>query len=448
MSLHVAIVGAGFTGLMLAVELQRLGAVQATLIERGPVHGLGVAYGAAHPMHLLNVRASNMSAFADRPDHLVRWLERRGYASAGDMFAPRQVFGEYLREILGTAEGATVHQVQGAVADVEKRSGGVLLTLGDGTTIAADVAVLAVGNLPPLTLPAIAAADLPQGRYIHDPWAPGVAEGLSDGDTILILGTGLTMVDQALLLDAAGFRGRMVAVSRRGLLPRSHAAPEAWAKIERAPQGNLSERVRQVRERAEEVGWRNAVDELRPFSQEMWQQLPRAEQARFLRHLRAWWDVHRHRIAPEVTKRIAALQASGRLDVHAGRIQSVAETGAGAEVEWTPRGASAPERLAVQRIINCTGPATDLRRTPDPLLRRLTERGTIRPDPLGMGIDVADGGRTLAATGVPNDWLLSLGPMSRGTYWEIVAVPDIRVQVADTAQRLAKGTAVPPPHLG
>lgn len=440
----MAIVGAGFTGLMLAVNLLRAGGTNVTLFERGSEHGLGVAYGAAQPEHLLNVRASNMSAFADRQEHLSEWLAARGYAESSDMFARRRVFGEYLRQILEQARssaGDRLRLVTGEAVDIEKTSNGVVICLSDERRIVADVAALAVGNLPPLAIPPIAAAELPPGRYVEDPWSEDVVAGLADGDTVLILGTGLTMVDQALLLDSRGFRGKMVAISRRGLLPRSHAAPDSWDRLQQPPSGKLSQQTRQLRDRARQVGWRNAVDELRPFTQAMWQASPREEQARFIRHLRAWWDVHRHRIAPEVAERINALQRSGKLEVHAGRLRSVRETGGSVEVEWTPRGADAPRQLHVQRIINCTGPATDLRRTPDPLLRRLAERGSIRPDPLGMGIDVADGGRTVDAGGEPNEWLLSLGPMSRGAYWEIVAVPDIRVQVAEVAQLLGSAAA-------
>lgn len=79
---HVAIIGAGFSGTLQAINLLRHEGPRATLIERAPVAGTGLAYGAAHPSHVLNVRAANMSAFPDDPSHFVRWLEARGVPDA------------------------------------------------------------------------------------------------------------------------------------------------------------------------------------------------------------------------------------------------------------------------------------------------------------------------------------------------------------------------------
>ena len=128
---------------------------------------------------------------------------------------------------------------------------------------------------------------------------------------MLLIGTGLTLIDVALMLEARGFAGRIVALSRRGLLPRRHETAREWGKIGKGVATGAAGEVRQVRERAEAVGWRNAVDELRPFTQPMWANASEAERARFLRHLRPWWDVPRHPLAPEVAHRVAALQARG-----------------------------------------------------------------------------------------------------------------------------------------
>src|SRR5690606_33147192 len=160
----------------------------------------------------------------------------------------------------------------------------------------ADAAVLAVGNLPPHSPPGLDPDALSADRYSGDPWDPAMPKGLGDDDTVLIIGTGLTMVDVALTLDANGYRGRIVALSRRGLLPRSHGPGAAWQKIDERPDTAASALLRRVRARAAAIGWRNAVDELRPFTQPMWGNATDEQRARFLRHLRPWWDVHRHRL--------------------------------------------------------------------------------------------------------------------------------------------------------
>ncbi|MBI0473860.1 FAD-dependent oxidoreductase [Sphingomonas sp. MA1305] len=437
---HVAIVGAGFSGTLQAINLLRHDGPRATLIERAPVAGLGVAYGAAQPSHLLNVRAGNMSAFPDDPDHFVRWLGGRGMVDAAGTFVPRVTYGAYLRDLLEEARaraGDRLTVVQNDVADIVAADEGASVMLADGERIAADAAVLAVGNLPPHDPPGLDPATL-STRYRNDPWAPGLSDGLSDADTVLVIGTGLTMVDVALTLDAQGFGGRIVAVSRRGLLPREHAPPAPNPdRLRERPATVASALVAMVRDRGERIGWRQAVDELRPFTQGMWANASGAERARFLRHLRPWWDVHRHRIAPPVAARLAAMIADGRLHLVAGKTAGFVERPDGVAVTWRPRGSDATEIIVAQRIVNCTGPQGDLARTTEPLLRRLADRGTIRADAARLGIDVDAEARTIAADGAANDWLYALGPMTRGAFWEIVAVPDIRTQTWAVARKLS-----------
>jgi uncharacterized NAD(P)/FAD-binding protein YdhS len=437
---HVAIVGGGFSGSLQAINLHRHGGPKATLIEQRRQAGEGLAYGSAHPSHVLNVRASNMSALPDEPDHFVRWLEARGVSDAGHAFVPRITYGAYLRELLqGAMQQANggVEIVHGQVLDIVE-NGATSLRLADGRSVDADAAVLAVGNLPPHLPNALGADRLSPERYKGDPWAADTAEGLNASDTVLVIGTGLTMVDVALLLESKGFGGRIVALSRRGLIPHAHGGTTAaWDRINERPQGPATRIVRQVRQRAEQVGWHAAVDELRPFTQDIWRAASGAERERFLRHLRPWWDIHRHRIAPEVAARIRAMCDRGQLLIAAGKPLAFIEQTNGIEMSWRPRGSAETQSLHVDRIINCTGPQGDVLRTPDPLLRRLVDRGEIRPDAAHLGIDVDTQARVVRADGTSNERLFALGPMTRGAFWEIVAVPDIRRQTWSLARRLS-----------
>ena len=437
---HVAIIGAGFSGTLQAINLLRHDGPRATLIERAPVAGEGLAYGAAYPGHVLNVRASNMSALPDDPDHFVRWLAASGEGDTGANFVQRMTYGAYLRDLLAkalAASGDRLTLVRGEVCDVAHADGGARLTLTDGTTIAADAAVLAVGNLPPHDPPGFGAA-LPADRYKRDPWDRSVPRGLKDSDTVLLIGTGLTMVDIALLLDSSGFKGKVIALSRRGLVPHRHDAPgPMMPKLTERPIATPSDLLHRVRDRGERIGWRNAVDELRPYTQAMWANASDAERGRFLRHLRPWWDIHRHRLAPRVADRLAKMRARGQLEIVAGKTIAAEEREDGVHVRWRRRGAEGEETIVAQRVVNCTGPQGDLTRTTEPLLARLLERGVIRPDAAHLGMDVDAVAQTVAADGSSNAWLYALGPMTRGAFWEIVAVPDIRQQTWTLARRLS-----------
>ena len=423
---------------MQAINLLRHDGPRATLIERRPRAGEGLAYGDAAPQHLLNVRAKGMNAFPDQPDGFVRWLAVRHPEFSQDCFVPRLIYGEYLRELLELEmkrQPGRLTLLHGDAVSLELGKG-ARIALANGRTIAADLVVLAVGNLPPHH-PAGFGDHLPADLYAGDPWTDGATAGLTDADTVLILGTGLTMVDMALRLEAEGFGGRIVALSRRGLLPHRHGEQHPYAPIEERPEPRASALLRAVRHRVSAVGWRNAVDELRPFTQSMWRAADHPARARFLRHLRPWWDIHRHRLAPSVADRVARMVESGQLVVIAGGTRRAEPEGENLRVSYKPRGEGSEQAMSVRRAINCTGPQGNLKAATDPLLRGMTRDGLIRPDSLAIGIDVDSQSRTIGADGAPNERLYAIGPMTRGANWEIVAVPDIRQQVWGLARRLS-----------
>ncbi|WP_425231200.1 FAD/NAD(P)-binding protein [Sphingomonas sp.] len=436
----VAIVGAGFSGSLLAINILRHAGPQATLIERRPVFGRGTAYTAPHPSHLLNVRAGNMSALSDRPQHFAEWCTARGLGGGGD-FAQRKVYGEYLGELLDRSSaraGERLHLVNDDVREATVTDDAVTLHFAGRPAETYDALVVAVGNLPPHAPPGLDPVAFPPDLYAHDPWNPAVVEGLTAADTVLLIGTGLTMVDVALSLDAAGFGGRIVAMSRRGLLPRPHVPPGPVGDRNEKPTSQASALLRELRQRSRAIGWRAAVDELRPFTQSLWLSAAVEERARFMRHLRPWWDVHRHRLAPAVAAKIAEMQASGQLEIVAGKPGRFDNRGDHVAVDWRPRHADEAVTLTARRIVNCTGPQGDLARSTEPLLRGLIAGGHARADANRLGLDVDAQSRLIDADGRPHPRLFALGPMTRGAFWEIVAVPDIRTQVWTVARRLAQ----------
>lgn len=437
----VAIIGGGFSGTLLAINLARFGGPRTVMIERrADQMARGVAYSTPHPSQLLNVRAGGMSAFPDRPNHFAEWVAGRG-GTGGTAFVPRALYGAYLREMLvesGLTAGDRLVMREGEACDIVETDAGVAVVLADGARVEADAAVLAVGNLPPHDPPGIDGDALPTDLYVRDPWRDDPTVGLTDGDRVLLLGTGLTAVDVALALDAAGFGGEIVALSRRGLAPRRHADGQPPVEgLWEPPSDPLSKITADVRAKARGGDWRGAVDALRPVTQRLWAGASAAERKRFLRHLRPFWDVHRHRLAPVVADRIEALVAAGRLTFRAGKTIGVESVGDGLRIGWRPRHRDAAETLDVRRIVNCTGPQGDLTRSSETLLRTLSTRGTIRPDALRLGIDVDVRSRVIGADGEAHDRLYCVGPMTRGASWEIVAVPDLRRQSWDVARRLA-----------
>lgn len=444
----VAIVGAGASGTLLAIHLLTRGPknLHVRLIEARHRFGLGLAYASTSPNHLLNVPAAGMSAFPDDPDHFVRWLGEQADAEARGFgpwsFVPRQRYGQYLREVLASTlkqgHRSRVEMISGRVTGLREFADRIALTLADDRHIDADQVVLALGNFPPAPPLPIPEALVESGCYQPDPWAACAFEGLDPHAPVLLIGTGLTMVDVVLALLDQGHIGPIQAVSRRGLLPRTHRLPPEPLVIDTIPYSDVRRLCRWLRCEidARQGDWRAVIDGLRPHTQGLWARLPHAQRERFLRHLRPWWDVHRHRLSPPVAGRLTDAMASGQVTVHAGRLAELESTESGAAVWVRPRGGGAAFPINTTRIINCAGPDCDFARIRDPLVRRLLADGRIQPDALRLGLAVDAHGELLNEGGEATARLFAIGPLTRGQWWEITAVPDIRKQSIALADHL------------
>ncbi|MEE4452771.1 FAD/NAD(P)-binding protein [Novosphingobium resinovorum] len=436
-NLPIAIVGGGFSGTLLAINLMRYG-VRVVLIERSAGQlAKGVAFGTRKPEHLLNVRAANMSAFPDDAGHFLRWMDFSA-ADEANRFVPRLTYGMYLREQLVAAlakAGPDARIVDGEACSIDFAESAATVRLADGDTIESRAVVLALGNFPPAPHAVLDA--LPERLYRPDPWHPAASGDLSGLERVLVVGSGLTAADVVLSLESAGFGGEVTVLSRRGLKPLSHA--ESGPVVTPVPDPDVrgARLVREVRRRAAEIGWRAAVDALRPHTQNIWRRHSPATQASFLRHLRPYWDIHRHRLAPSVARRLEEMEAQGRLRYVAGKLCGAATADGLAAITYRPRGEDGRVTLEFDRVYNCAGPDGDLARVDAPLLAHLLEQGRIRGDIHGLGIDVDHLGRVRSADGLVQDRLLAAGPVTKGEAWEIVAVPDIRRQVWGLARFLA-----------
>jgi len=429
-SAPVAIIGGGFSGTMTAANLARRG-IRSILVEANGRAGLGAAYSTTDPAHLLNIPAETMGAWADDPEHFMATVgAQRG------SFAERRQFGSYLRSILDDAiASGNVELVDGRAIAAERAAEGWRVRLESGDSIESRALALATGNQTPAGLPGTESV---RDRLIDNPWSDRARAAIDDAASrqldVLILGTSLTMVDVALSLAAAGHEGRIVALSRRGKMPLVNDGDQSsqveWDDI---PEPRIRAIAKWIRERGCEIGWRSAVDSLRPHSHRLWQSLPPREKRLFLRYGRPWWDIHRHRVAPEVGRQVDELLSEGRLQVVAGRLLEARATEDGVEVTIRRRGREDPERL--QRfgyVFNCTGPLGDISRTRDPLLRDILDKGLASPDELAIGLEVDERSRAR-----PGERLWALGTLSKGRYWEMIAVPDIRNQAAAVAEDIA-----------
>jgi uncharacterized NAD(P)/FAD-binding protein YdhS len=449
----VAIVGAGFSGTMTAVQLARQSAgrpLRVVLIEPSGRFGTGVAYGTRCTKHVLNVPAGNMSALPDKPTDFIEWTRRHGINDSPDAFVPRYWYGVYLHDLLEEARShAWIDRVGARVVDIAPNPGGndARVLFEKGEPLRADRVVLAGGNFPPSEGPLAGTGFTTLPRYIRDPWRPKALEQIQPAHSVMLIGSGLTMIDVVVQLRSSGHCGTIHALSRRGLLPQPHRPPNQHVPLPVPPEvmnaprtaRGLLRGVRQAVRRERKAGhdWRDVISSLRPVTIDLWTSLPLTEKERFLRHVRPFWDTHRHRIPVDVAEEFSRQRADGKFVLYRARIAgSNAEADHSIQVRLQPRDGSAELIVSVQWVINCTGPDSDIRRVDGSMWAKLLERDLVQPDPLGLGVVTTSDGALVNSRGEASAWLNLLGPLRKAQLWESTAVPELRVQAEKLAKKL------------
>ncbi len=454
---ELVLVGGGLSGAAFLAHLLRdhprlRGRV--VVIEPAARLGAGLAYGTTDPAHRVNVAAGRMSLFPDRPEHFTDWLDRSGLLGgdpeargADGLLHPRRAaFGAYvddsLRAEIARAGLHVVHR-RAAAEQVQRTGGGWRVLLADGGTVTAPLLVLAVGHTAP-DLPGVLAGLAGDPRLIADPWQPDALARIAPEQPVLVVGTGLTGCDVIASLRHRGHRGPILAVSRRGLLPRARTTlpVEAWGDFAAPPSPTALALLRRVRAAIAEAAalgrpWEDVIAALRLQGAAVWGALPVGERLRLLRHLRPFWDVHRFQCAPQIDAVVRDGLASGWLTVTAATPVSATADGDRLRVVLRPRGGGAPRTASVSVIVNCTGPGHRSVVEQHPVLRSLAEAGCLRADPCRLGIDVDFESRVLDAGGQAWPDLFVAGPLARGTHGELMGLPQVALQPRAVAESIA-----------
>ncbi|QTD31124.1 FAD/NAD(P)-binding protein [Pseudomonas fluorescens] len=458
----ILIVGGGLSGTMLAVQLLRLpGRRKILVIEPRAELGRGEAYSAVELGHTLNGNAARMSVDPDNADDLTQWLtdhiasggwpeSDQQHVPVSELFPPRGLFGVYVQQRLaeaqqvGTQHGSTVEHVRAEVVDVQASSDSVQLTLSDGQHLLGAFAVLATGMFPAARTPQKESTGLNAAAL--DPWDVAAMRQLDPQSTVLIIGSGLTMVDAVVSLEQAGHRGPIEVFSRHGLLPHVRRQPPAWVDFLaedhsiRTPRQLLRELRRHCRGAiAQGIDWQAPLDTVRAHIGRLWSQASDVQRRQFVRHVRPWWESHHHRSPPLSAELVERLHREGRLRIHAASYKGLEPvSGEGVSIRIRPRGEAKTCVVQGAALINSSGIEYDWRRVARSLPQQLLARGLVRPGPLALGIAAAVDGAVLDEEGRVSNRLFAMGPPLRGMWWESTAVTDVAFQAKALAARLVR----------
>ena len=458
----VLIIGGGLSGAMLAVQLLRLeGRRRILIVEPRAELGRGEAYSATELGHTLNGNAARMSVDPDNADDLTQWLQAyiadggwpesdQQHVPVSELFMPRGIFGLYVQQRLAEAReqgatwGSTAEHVRGEVVDLQSDSRAVVLTLADGQQLQGASAVLATGMFPAARTRQKQSSGLNAAAV--DPWDVATMSRLDPQGTVLIIGSGLTMVDAVVSLEQAGHRGPIRVISRHGLLPHVRRQPPSWVDFLAADHSIRSplQLLREVRRQctfALETGidWQAPLDTVRAHIGRLWSQASDVQRRQFVRHVRPWWESHHHRSPPLSAELVERLYKEGRLTIEAASLKGLDEPRDGqVSISIRPRGESALRTVTGVALINSTGIEYDWRRVDRPLPQQLLARRLIRPGPLALGIAADVGGAVVDAEGDISTRLFAMGPPLRGMWWESTAVTDVASQAKALAARLVQ----------
>ena len=452
----VLIIGGGLSGTMLAVQLLRLpGSRQILVIEPRAELGRGEAYSAVELGHTLNGNAARMSVDPDNADDLTQWLT--DYIGAGgwpesdqqhvpisELFPPRGIFGLYAQQRLAEARAqsaSSVEHVRGEVVDLQVEEASTLLTLDNGQQLRGGFAVLATGMFPAARTPQTESTGLNAAAV--DPWDVKAMTGIDPQAPVLIIGSGLTMVDAVVSLEQAGHRGPVEVFSRHGLLPHVRRQPPSWVDFLgedhrlRSPRQLLREVRRQCAiAQTQGIDWQAPLDTVRAHIGRLWSQASEREKRQFVRHVRPWWESHHHRSPPLSAQLVARLHDEGRLRIRAASFKGLEPSAEGVTIRLRHRGEQAITLVSGAALINSSGIEYDWRRVARPLPQQLLKRGLVRPGPLALGIAADASGAVLDAEGTISRRLFAMGPPLRGMWWESTAVTDVALQAKALAARL------------
>ncbi|NMX77181.1 FAD-dependent oxidoreductase [Pseudomonas sp. WS 5532] len=452
----VLIIGGGLSGTMLAVQLLRQpGKRQILVIEPREELGRGEAYSAVELGHTLNGNAARMSVDPDNPDDLTQWLT--DYIGAGgwpesnqqpvpisELFPPRGIFGVYAQQRLAEAKAlsaSTVEHIRAEVVDLQVDADSTRLTLDNGQQLRGAQAVLATGMFPAARTPQTESSGLNAAAV--DPWDVKAMRQIEPQSTVLIIGSGLTMVDAVVSLEQAGHRGPIEIFSRHGLLPHVRRQPPSWVDFLaddhnlRSPRQLLREVRRQCQLAVEQgIDWQAPLDTVRAHIGRLWSQASEREKRQFVRHVRPWWESHHHRSPPLSAQLVARLHEAGRLRIQAASFKGLVASDNGVTIKLRRRGEQAVTQVSGAALINSSGIEYDWRRVAKPLPQQLLKRGLIKPGPLALGIAADTSGAVLDAQGQVSQRLFAMGPPLRGMWWESTAVTDVAIQAKALAAKL------------
>lgn len=448
----IVIIGGGASGTITAIRLLEKLQVptEVILIERNEklLHR-GHAYSNTFSYEPLNVPSGKMSMYNDQPDHFYNWLlahkpeESAAINLTKASFVSRRWFGDYvewnLQNAIDNKPATTIYsELIDEVKDIDTALGHYKIKLASGKELNCATVILATGNDAPKSLLSDDDIAVVNNKYANYPWQGPDKYSFNAEDDILIVGSGLTMIDNTVSLKQKGHKGKIYILSRHGSLPLPHAetvhldVPEINSSSALNIYNSIKHEVKKAS--ASAISWQSVMDSLRTITTPVWKQLSITEKKQFFKYLRPYWEIHRHRMPRESEARINAMKQDGSAVFIKGSIAKVEATNNNITVTY--RDKQQEGKITVRYIINCTGPNSDYENIPGHLFNTLAKKALVTFDELKLGIVTAENGSPVNSKGQKVNNVFSVGPVRKASEWETTAIREIRIQAEELANTI------------
>lgn len=423
---RIGVIGGGASGVLAALHCWELlgSSAEILIFEPRDELGRGRAYSTIDKEYLLNVPVSKMSAFTHLPDDFADWLKDKYPEIQGLKywpFVPRVYYGEYLQDRLKTISPLGFRHIKAQVNRISQIKKGYRISLDNGSVEIVQYLILATGyqnlqafefsnHLGRLKSHVLQASEIDSQPTTHF------------SGHVLVIGSGLTALDIWKRLEGNASL-KITFLSRHGFLPLSHEPIAQRANIPQLAGMSPLQIVQVLRcvHLSSTESWAAIADEVRSQAQMIWACWTEVERKRFLRHLKSYWEVIRHRMPATLYQEVKNAITEKRLEVLAGRITRISEELGQIKITYNDRHENVRRELWANWIFLATGLSVH---------QGLILHGEIpgvHPCPYGFGYINESAAR-----------LWTLGPASKSTFWEITAIPDIRDQARTIAEAIAR----------
>lgn len=458
MANRIGIIGGGFSGTMMVRHLvsQTKSQVDICIFNSDDSISTGIAYNTKSSKLLLNVIASKMSAFHNDPDHFLNWCLKNQICDdlntslLANSFLPRSIYGNYLNDIwketieIAKRNGHQLNVIPKKVTRIENETNKYKV-LFENDHLEIDYVILATGNELPRNPEIKNDSFFSSKFYQQNPWRIDFSS-INSELPILIVGNGLTMVDTVMELRENGFFQTIVSVSPNGfnILPHRNFNFQYNSPLNEISENksllDLVNIIRKELKRLKSFGIsaEPLIDTLRPKTQKIWQNFTVSEKRFFMKKLRHFWGVARHRIPFVSYDYIQKERIENKLQIMAGKLIDLREENNSVTAEILDKKSNSILKSSYSIVINCTGPETNINLTKNELLIQLKSEGLIKQDQLKLGLEVNDLFQIIDEEENPQEQMFAIGNLLKGKLWESTAVNELRLQAEQIALQIIK----------